>query len=454
MKISKRLRRIMPDWLFAKSPGATAKTEEGDSDHLDLAQESLEALIRDPRVPDSVRESLEQDYQEVQAMLDRLEHGHLHIAVFGRVSVGKSALLNALLGEQRFSTSPLHGETTRAERGQWQEYESGGVFLIDTPGINEVDGEAREQLAREVAGRSDLVLFVVDSDLTETEVQALKEIAALHRPIILVLNKADRYSTAERETLLASLKRHAQGIVDENNIVIASADPAERLIIRVDEDGKEHEEWRRPPADVSQVKERLWDILQAEGQTLAALNASLFASDLSDKVGERILQTRRKLGQKLIRKYCATKGVAVALNPVPVADLVAAAVVDVSMIVHLSKLYNLPLTRNEAGDLVKTIGSQMALLMGTIWAVHFISSALKLGSWGFSSLVTGGAQGAVAYYSTWIVGQAAERYLAQGKSWGEGGPKLVVREILDNLDRDSILKQAKEDIRLRLQRGT
>ena len=441
----------MPDWLFAKSPDATTKTDGEAPDHLDLAQESLDALINDPRVPESVRKSLQQDYEEVQTMLDRLEHGHLHIAVFGRVSVGKSALLNALLGEQRFSTSPLHGETTRAERGHWQEYETGGVFLIDTPGINEVDGEGREQLAREVAGRSDLILFVVDSDLTETEIQALSEIAAMHRPMVLVLNKVDRYSPADQETLLASLVQHAQGIVDKKNIVTASADPAERLIIRVDEDGNEQETWRRPPVDVSQVKERLWDILQAEGQTLAALNASLFASDLSDKVGERILQARRELGQKLIRNYCATKGVAVALNPVPVADLVAAAVVDVSMIVHLSKLYALPLTKNEAGDLIKTIGAQMVLLMGTVWAVHFISSALKLGSWGFSSLITGGAQGAVAYYSTWIVGQAAERYLAQGKSWGEGGPKLVVREILDNLDRDSILKQAKADIRARLQ---
>ena len=118
---------------------------------------------------------------------------------------------------------------------------------------------------------------------------------------------------------------------------------------------------------------------------------------------------------------------------------------------HLSKLYALPLTKNEAGDLIKTIGAQMALLMGTVWAVHFISSALKLGSAGLTTLLTGGAQGAVASYSTWIVGQAAERYLAQGKSWGEGGPKLVVREILDNLDRDSILRQAKADIRARLQ---
>lgn len=440
----------MPDWLSKRS-GAPARTPDArPTDPLDLARESLDTLINDSRVPQTVRQALQEDYNEVRAMLERLENGHLHIAVFGRVSVGKSALLNALLGEQRFSTSPLHGETTRAARSQWQSYRAGSVFLIDTPGINEVAGEAREQLAREVAQRADLVLFVVDSDITETERRALAEIAARNRPVILVLNKSDRFAPAEQDALLASLSEHSQGLVDQRNIVLAAAAPAQRLVIRVKPDGSEQESWEKPDADVSQVKERLWDILESEGQTLAALNASLFASRLSDQVGRRILAARRQLGQKLIRTYCTAKGVAVALNPVPVTDLVAAAVVDVSMIVHLSKLYGLPLTRNEAGELVKTIGGQMLLLMGTVWAVHFISSALKLGTGGLSALITGGAQGAVAYYSTWIVGQAAERYLAQGKSWGTGGPKLVVREILDNLERDSILSQAKEDISARL----
>ena len=444
----------MRDWFSTSSEsGAAEKEPASERDHLDLARESLEMLVEDPRVPESVRASLRNDYEEVQAMLDRLEHGHLHIAVFGRVSVGKSALLNALLGEERFSTSPLHGETTEAARGHWQEYQAGNVFLIDTPGINEVQGEARERLAHEVAGRADLVLFVVDSDLTETEIRALRDLAASHRPIILVLNKIDRYKAAERQALLEALRRHAAGLVDERNIVTAAARPAERLVVHRDAAGNETEEWQQPDPDVAAVKERLWEILQAEGKTLAALNASLFASELSDQVGRRILEARREIGQKLIRNYCTAKGVAVALNPIPIADLVAAAAVDVSMIVHLSHVYGLPLTRNEAGSLIKTIGGQMALLMGTVWAIHFASSALKLGSWGLSSLVTGGAQGAVAYYSTWVVGQAAERYLAQGKSWGEGGPKHVVREILDSLDRDSILRQAREDIRERLQKS-
>lgn len=399
---------------------------------------------------EDVRETLAEDYKEVEKMLDKLEHGHLHLAVFGRVSVGKSAVLNALMGERRFSTSPLHGETRTSEFGQWREFHEGNVYLIDTPGINEVDGESREQLAREVASRSDLVLFVVDGDLTDTETDALQSVAAQHRPILLVLNKADHYTREEREFLLKSLKHHSQGLVDPQNVVTAAADPALQLVIRVDESGNETETERRPAPDMAAVKDRLWEILEAEGSTLAALNASLFAGELSDQVGQRLLAARRTLGQKVIRTYCIGKGVAVAINPVPVADLMAAALVDISMLTHLSKLYGLPLSRSEAGGLIKTIGAQMLLLMGTVWAVHFVSSALKLGTGGLSAVVTGGAQGAVAYYSTYVVGQVAERYLAQGKSWGEGGPKFVVREILNNLDRNSIMEQAKQEIRAKL----
>ena len=396
---------------------------------------------------------MNEDYQQVQSMLDKLEHGHIHIAVFGRVSVGKSALVNDLLGEQRFATSPLHGETSTVQRGQWQEFHDGNVYLIDTPGINEVDGEARELLAREVASRADLVLFVVDGDMTQVERDALQTLASLRRPLIVVLNKIDRYNNDERASLLSALQGHGTSLLQPENLVCASAQPAPQRVIMVDEDGQETESQRQAPPDVADLKARLWQVLEQEGKTLAALNASLFAGELSDQVAQRVLIARRTLGDRVIRTWCVAKGVAVALNPVPVADLVAAAVVDVSMVVHLSRTYGLPLTRSEAGGLVKTIGAQMLVLMGTVWAMHLVSSALKLGTGGLSAVVTGGAQGAVAYYSTFVVGRAAERYLANGRSWGDAGPKLAVREILESLDRESIIDQAKADIRARLKTG-
>lgn len=397
-----------------------------------------------------MRESLAEDYQQVQAMLDKIEHGHVHIAVFGRVSVGKSTLLNALLGENHFRTSPLHGETKTHAIAAWEEVQSGGVFLIDTPGINEVEGESREKLAHEVAGRSDLVLFVVDGDITETELIALRLLSEEGRPMILILNKSDRYTQKERELLTDTLIERTQEWIRPGNVLLASAAPSEKIYIQVDEQGREVEVRRRPIPEVDVLRERLWSLLESEGKTLAALNASVFAGRLSDQVAARILEAKRGVAEKIILSYCLSKGVAVAVNPIPVVDLIAAAMIDVSMVLHLSNLYGFPVTKGEAGGLLKTIASQTVLLMGTVWGVNLLSSALKLSTGGLSTLLTAATQGAVAYYATYIVGQAAKQFFAQGRSWGVGGPKQVVQKILAGIDRDSLLAQARVDILARL----
>jgi small GTP-binding protein len=448
VSIWKRAFDALPKWRWTKS--ATEEVDDEGAGHLGLARESLRELVNDTRLPDGVRESLSRDYEAVQAMLDKLEHGHLHLSAFGRVSTGKSSLLNALIGEPRFSVSPVHGETRFSSIEAWKEIDAGGVYLIDTPGLDEAGGEDRESLAKEVAARSDLVIFVIDGDITDTELQALKTAIAQGRPILLALNKSDLYTSEELAALLESVREKTAGIIDPDYVIAVAAQPRSKTVVELGADGREHEFQRPQEADIATLRLKLWEIIEAEGKTLAALNASLFAADLSDQVGRRILAARRELGEKLVRTYCVAKGIGVAFNPIPVADLFAAAFIDVGMVVHLSKVYGLPLNQKEAGSIVKVIMAESAALMGTVWALHFVSSALKVGTIGLSTILTAGAQGAIAYYSTYLVGQAAAKYLSQGKSWGDGGPKLVVKQILETLDRDTVLRDAKREIQARL----
>ena len=440
----------LPGWPWTSKKTVTDSQADSGSAHLDLARESLRELIDDSRLPAGIRESLAHDYQAVQGMLDKLQHGHLHIAVFGRVSTGKSSLLNALIGEQRFAVSPLHGETRVSSMEAWAEVEAGGVYLIDTPGLDEAGGESREEMAREVASRADLVIFVLDGDITDSELQSLRTLLEEGRPVVVAFNKADLYTSDELKALLQAVREKTAGLVAHNDIISVSAQPKPQQVIEIDENGDETVTARPRQPDVQTLRLRLWEIFETEGKTLAALNASLFAADLSDQVGRRILNARREIGDRLVRTYCIAKGVAVAFNPVPVADLFAAAFIDVGMVVHLSKVYDLPVSRREAGSLISIIAAEAAALMGTVWALHFVSSALKVGTAGLSTVVTAGAQGAIAYYSTYVVGRIAAEYLAKGKSWGEGGPKTVVQEILDSLDRDTVLAEARKEIQARL----
>jgi len=136
----------------------------------------------------------------------------------------------------------------------------------------------------------------------------------------------------------------------------------------------------------------------------------------------------------------------VAFNPIPVADLLIAAGLDVAMIRKLSQVYGLPIVGKEATKLSITIMAQIAALMGAVWGVNLLSSALKTVSAGLSTTLTAGAQGALAYYATYLVGKIAEQYFIRGKSWGKQGPKNVAKEIVTSLDKDSILVEARAKI--------
>ena len=438
--------------LISRTASAPPTTAEPAENQLALAQESLRELLLDRRVPDTVREQLAADYTQLEAMLEKIERGHIHIAALGRVSVGKSSLLNALLGKDVFSTSPLHGETRAVALQPWQEVEVGGVFLIDTPGLDEVAGDEREQMAREVAGRADLVLFVIDSDLTASEHDTLTTLVDTNRPVLLVLNKADHFTDQQRATLLAALQETIGDLLPRRTRVGGERCPGTPHLCRDGvPDGREREERREQSPDVAQLRDALWSILEREGKTLAALNASLFAGDLSDRVAERILAARRNVGERVIHTYCLAKGLAVALNPVPVADLAAAVAIDLSLVVHLSRVYNLPMTRAEAGQLMTTIIAQLTALMGTVVAgarlvvraeadylrpVHAADRRRPRGLWPTSALM---------WWARWLSAISARDAPGDRRA-----PSGLIQDILDSLDSESILAAAKQEIRQRL----
>jgi len=420
-----------------------------------LAQQSLRDLLNDESVPNSVRTALSSEYAELHELIKKLEQEEIHIAVFGRVSVGKSSLLNALMGEQAFAVSPLHGETKVREQHKWKnlsdaseldQKQAGGVHFIDTPGIDELEGEERELIARKAAQRADIILFVIDADLTQIEFQAIQSLLQFSQPLLLVLNKSDNYPANELTQLLQHIKQRLAGLLDENNILPSSAKTHQQVVLVEQANGDFVEQEKTILPNVEKLKQRIWEIVERDGRTLAALNASLFASDLSDDVGRQVLALRRDLANEVITHYSLAKGLAVAVNPVPIADLLAAASLDVGMIIHLSRLHGLPMSKGEAGELLKVIITQLAALMGTTWAIHALSSALKITTAGLSTLLTAAVQGSIAYYATVVLGQVAETWLAQGKSWGKQGPKVVVNQILKNIDKQSILQEGRAAI--------
>ena len=97
----------------------------------------------------------------------------IRVAAFGLVSRGKSSVVNALVGQKVLTTGPLHGVTRWPRSVRWTPATGKiQIELIDTPGLDEIEGEARANMAREVAKSADLILFIVAGDITRTEYEA------------------------------------------------------------------------------------------------------------------------------------------------------------------------------------------------------------------------------------------------------------------------------------------
>jgi [FeFe] hydrogenase H-cluster maturation GTPase HydF len=119
----------------------------------------------------------------------------IHISIIGRRNVGKSSLLNAIVGQDLATVSEIPGTTTDPVYKSIEILPLGPCVLIDTAGLDDTGilGQLRIQKTQNILLKSDLVLIVVTADLgwTDFEDEVIKEIKKLSIPFWIVLNKID-----------------------------------------------------------------------------------------------------------------------------------------------------------------------------------------------------------------------------------------------------------------------
>ena len=404
------------------------------------------------------REALQQDLLQLEQMAVKLETGQVEIVVFGEISTGKSALINALLGEARAAVNVQGSWTKEVWKLGWEGcgyrvpgFAESEVVLVDTPGLNEVDGQQRSIIAHDAAQRADLILFVTDSDLNETEHSALVELAASNKPILLVFNKVDLYTPEQMKSLLSLLAGpRLAGLVESTNILAVAADPKPVEYVIEAVDGSVRSQWRKPAADIEQLRIRILEVLEREGKALLALNAAMYAADRSDRMASVRVRMREDRAQALIWSYAATKSVAVALNPVPALDVLGGSAVDVTMVATLARVYGFKFTRANARELIESILEAAGWVIIGETVTHIASSIFKGLTLGYGTVLTALPQGAAAGYGSYVVGQAARYYFEHGASWGGAAPKTAVTQILAATDKESVLRRLKDEIRSKI----
>ncbi len=302
-----------------------------------LTRRAIEERLRDAEeegVPVAAAQA------ELEALAERRKGGEVHLCFFGEVSSGKSALIRALVPSADVAVDVRAGSTAEIRHYRWKTAAGTDVVLTDVPGTGGHES-GLDALAVEEARRAHAVLFVCDGDLTRQESLALEALLDLDKPLIVVLNKADRYALEERAALVERLLERLEevgGSALEQRVVTASAG-VEVDVVERRADGRESRSSRAREADLGLLVVALNQLLEEQGATLDARRERAVFRLAADKLDAAESMFRAERAEQIIRGS-TRKAVVGALAAVsPGTDILIQGYIGTTMTQALCRLY-------------------------------------------------------------------------------------------------------------------
>jgi len=384
------------------------------------------------------RTKFEKVLNQLDFQINKLEKKELKITVYGRVGVGKSSLLNALIEKQIFPTDILNGNTKTIKSYKWEKRfrDIRKVELIDSPGIDEINNTNKEERNFNYILHTDLILFVIDSDLTRIDLNSIEKLLSHNKPILLVLNRCDQWNARETKLILSSIHRKLSFCKQKIKIALVSSSPREA---KIKPDGTVRSEQKTPKVDI--LKNELKDIIDQSGELLLSINSLRIADHFYKLLKESRLLKKREEAQSLIGKYATLKASGVAINPFLMIDLITGLAFDSALVIQLSKLYDLEIGGPSARQLVKKLSFQNSLLggaqIGLQITLNIFKQILILAaplSGGLSLAPTAPiaiAQAALAIHATKLIGRLAAYKFLKGTNKKDGRPRLMLNYLLN-----------------------
>lgn len=145
------------------------------------------------------------------------------VALIGRPNVGKSTLMNQIIG-QKIAITSKKPQTTRNKIQTVYTCDEGQIVFLDTPGIHKAKnklGEYMVSVAEKTLKEVDLIMWLVEPDtfIGAGEQHIAEQLKGIQVPVILVINKTD---TVKQDEVLSFIDAYRK-ILDFDEIIPASA---------------------------------------------------------------------------------------------------------------------------------------------------------------------------------------------------------------------------------------
>jgi len=389
----------------------------------------------------AVRQQVDQIQDEItrQALLERtreieenLSRRELRVVVFGTGSAGKTSIVNAIMGRIVGKVGAPMGTTTIGETYQFRlRGLDREVQITDTPGILEagIAGTERDRHARQLAAEADLLLFVLDNDLRQSEYDPLRTLVEIGKRSLILLNKTDLYPTDEQAAILERIQERVRSFSQPADVVAITANPQPVWL--------DNGELFQPESNIVPLLRRMAAVLRAEGEDLVADNILLQSQRLGEETRQLIDAQRLRQAEKIVDRYQWIGAGVVSATP-PVIDLLATAAINAQMVVELGQVYGCDINLERGKELAISLAKTLVSLGVVRGAIEIFSIALQTNIGTF--LVGKAIQGATAAYLIRIAGKSFIEYFRRDQDWGDGGMSQVVQEQFRLNQRDEFVK--------------
>ena len=395
------------------------------------AKISLEGIEQiNEKINDQVKVEL-LNYQK-NKLKSQLNKGDYKVTLFGAGSSGKTSIARSLLKNIVGKTSAKIGTTKQINSYKIRiPILKRNINIIDTPGLFEPSklGEEREKATILQASNSDLVLFVVDQDINKYENYLIKELLKIGKKIIIVLNKCDLRSRDENNLIKENINFITSAKKNKISVVQTIAQPKQSTYVKSDA--------LNLIPEVGSLFKEIIETLDNNGEELLADNILFRSNKLGIKSKNFLEEERYLMSNKVIKKYMWITGGVILVNPLPAVDFLTTTSVNLQMIMELSKIYEIKLTKKDAKDLSKSLLSALAkqgILKG---GLSIISNALATSL--TKIIISKSIQSITAGWIIKIVGLSLIEYFKNGQDWGDGGIQEVVDKIYKISKREDIL---------------
>jgi len=324
--------------------------------------------------------------------LFRLKEKKIRIGVYGKSGVGKSSVLNSLLGKDIFKTNIINGTTKEIQSELWnlKDQTLSSIELLDSPGFDFCNIKFSDKVYSCI-NHSDLVLFLVSGDVNRNELNKISSLIKDGKKIIIILNKIDLFNKNDLKEIKENIKSK---LPKDLNIPIILNNGIN-------------------------LKNYLTKIINQYGEIFLTLNSLQLADKLFLQIKEQRLKRRQKLAQSTIGKFSTIKASAVALNPFILFDVAGSFALDTALISELSKIYGLKLKGESTRKIFKNISinnlclgvtqvgvnTSFNLVKKVILLTAPFTNGLSLLPYGPIAII----QAAIAIHSTKILGKLAAK---------------------------------------------